>query len=32
MPNSQLAEVAQAQYVGEVKRVGAVPLKLVPVG
>lgn len=32
MPNSELAEVAQAQHVGEVERVGAVPLELVPVG
>lgn len=32
MPNSQLAEVAQAQHVGEVERIGAVPLELVPVG
>lgn len=32
MPNSQLAEVAQAQHVREVERVSAVPLELVPVG
>lgn len=32
MPNSQLAEVAQAQHVREVERVGTVPLELVPVG
>lgn len=32
MPDPQLAEVAQAQHVGKVERVGAVPLELVPVG
>lgn len=32
MPDPQLAEVAQAQHVGEAERVRVVPLKLVPVG